>query len=92
MSIHADVHTPREVEGLDENVVMISAGSMHSAFLCADGRVWCCGDGRHGVLGNGERGGRRQLTPAAMNVDPSLYEGSPGAESFFFPAEKKPVD
>lgn len=89
-----DMVVPREIEQFKENVVMVTAGALHSAFLCADGQVWCCGDGRHGVLGNGENGkrGLRQLKPAAMVVDPELHAESAGADSFFFPASKHAVD
>ncbi|KAG8461619.1 hypothetical protein KFE25_001223 [Diacronema lutheri] len=50
------VLSPRCIAGLRAagRVVAISAGSMHSAALGADGRVWAWGDGTSGQLGVGK--------------------------------------
>ncbi len=53
---NADSSVPVEVKGI-ENTTAITAGSLHSCALRADGTISCWGDNTWGQLGNGQSGG-----------------------------------
>ena len=52
-------------------VVMLAAGSLHSAATTADGALFTWGHGRHGKLGHGDRHGRLQPT----RIAPEIFAG-----------------
>jgi alpha-tubulin suppressor-like RCC1 family protein len=49
----SDSPIPVQVVGLDEWVVAIGTGCMHSCAITASGRIWCWGFNQHGQLGDG---------------------------------------
>jgi len=56
-----------------EPLVMISAGSMHTASVSKNGVLWSWGDGRYGQLGHGDREPRQR--PERLSRD--MFGGSP---------------
>ncbi|WP_291297534.1 TIGR03118 family protein [Elioraea sp.] len=73
------VTTPVKVEGLPDNVVSISASTLTSYAITADGRVFGWGEGRFGQLLQGTDNGDGTFDPASANVlVPVELTGLPG--------------
>lgn len=63
-----DSSVPVQVQGLNANIVAISAGDYHVCALNADGAVQCWGEGRAGQLGNGRsHRSSTPVTPSGLN-------------------------
>jgi hypothetical protein len=67
----APQHRPARLGGAafgTSRVVMLSAGSLHSAAVTHDGALFTWGHGRHGKLGHGDRQGRLLPTLIAQSI------------------------
>lgn len=63
---YEDYATPTLVDAIaDKTIVQVASGTMHVAFLSADGRVFTCGTNNFGQLGLGDMSTRRVPTLVA---------------------------